>query len=334
MALISIGDLAQSLMLRRQNSDMKADLQTLAAEMTTGHAADTARRVNGDFAPLGAIDASLARLRAYDGATTEAALRAGAMQTVLTTIDGLATDLAPALLQPLAAGQEAQVAILGADARQKFDTVVAALNTSVSGRTLFSGQATDSPALADSETLLATLESAISGAVSAADVEVAVANWFDDPGGFAAMAYLGADPQDGVPIAPNEVAAITITAMDPAVRNTLKGLAMAALLDRGALAGVPAARTGLARRAGESLISSQAGRTNLAADLGMVEARIEAATARNAAESAALQIARAAMVEVDPYESATRLEATQTQLETLYAITARLSRLNLMDFLG
>lgn len=333
MTLTSIGDLAQSLMLRRQNSALKADLSTLSAEMTTGHAADIARRVNGDFAPLGAIDASLARLRAYDGATTEAALRAGAMQIALTTIDGLASDLAPTLLQPLASGQEAQVAILGADARQKFETVVSTLNAVVGDRTLFAGQATNRPALADSETILASIETAIAGAVSAADVEVAVSNWFDDPGGFASTAYLGADPLDGVPIAPNEVAAVTITAMDPALRDTMKGLAMAALLDRGALAGAPAARTDLARRAGQSLISGQTARTDLAAGLGMVEAQIEAATSRNAAESAALQIARAAMVEVDPYDSATRLEATQTQLETLYAITARLSRLNLMDFL-
>jgi len=333
MTLISIGDLAQSLMLRRQNAALKGDLQTLTAEMTTGHAADTARRVGGDFAALGALDGSLARLRAYDGATTEAALRAAVMQTALTTIDGLASDLAPALLQPLASGQEAQVAILGADARQKFETVVSALNTRVGERTLFAGQATDRPALTDSETILAALETAMLGAVSAADVEAAVSAWFDDPGGFAATAYLGANPLDSVPIAPNEAAALAITALDPALRDTMKGLAMAALLDRGALAGAPVARTDLARRAGQSLIASQTGRTDLAAGLGMVEAQIEAATARNAAESSTLQIARAAMVEVDPYESATRLEATQTQLETLYAITARLSRLNLMDFL-
>lgn len=333
MALTSIGDLAQSFMLRRQNAALKSELQTLSSEMTTGHAVDTAARVSGDFAPLGAIDGSLARLRAYEATTTEATLRAGAMQIALTTIDGLASDLAPTLLQPLASGQEVQVAILGADARQKFETVVSTLNAVVGDRTLFAGQATNRPALADSETILASLEAVIAGAVSAADVEVAVSNWFDDPGGFASTVYLGADPLDGVPIAPNEVAAVTITAMDPALRDTMTGLAMAALLDRGALAQSPAARTDLARRAGQSLISSQTARADLAAGLGMVEAQIEAATSRNAAESAALQVARAAMVEVDPYDSATRLEATQTQLETLYAITARLSRLNLMDFL-
>jgi flagellar hook-associated protein 3 FlgL len=36
---------------------------------------------------------------------------------------------------------------------------------------------------------------------------------------------------------------------------------------------------------------------------------------------------------VDPYEAATKLEAAQSQLEALYTVTARLSRLNLVDFL-
>jgi flagellar hook-associated protein 3 FlgL len=46
-----------------------------------------------------------------------------------------------------------------------------------------------------------------------------------------------------------------------------------------------------------------------------------------------LEIARADLVAIDPFEAATRMEAAQTQLETLYSVTARLSRLSLVDFL-
>ena len=39
------------------------------------------------------------------------------------------------------------------------------------------------------------------------------------------------------------------------------------------------------------------------------------------------------MTEADPYRTATDLQAAQTRLETLYVLTARLSRLNLTEYL-
>ena len=55
---------------------------------------------------------------------------------------------------------------------------------------------------------------------------------------------------------------------------------------------------------------------------------------RNAAEASALQIARNGLVAADPYDTATAIQAVQTQIETLYTLTARLSRLSLTDYLG
>lgn len=333
MALISLGDLAQSFMLRRQNVALKTSLQSLSTEMTTGRAADMAQQTHGDLAPLAAIDASLARLRAYGSATTESALFAQGMQTALATVTGLAGDLGTTLLQSTGSGDSAAITNLGADARQKFEAVVATLNTQIGGRTLFAGQATDRPAVAGAQTILAALDTAISGATTAQDVQTAVSNWFDDPGGFAAIGYLGGPALADLPISPGDTAQIGVTAMSPEIRETLKGLATAALLDRGALAAVPAERANLAQRAGENLTASQTGRVALAAGLGLAEARIEAAKVRNGAEITALDMARSGIAAVDPYETASKLQATQTQLETLYTITARLSRLSLMDFL-
>jgi flagellar hook-associated protein 3 FlgL len=165
------------------------------------------------------------------------------------------------------------------------------------------------------------------------DVATAVSDWFDDPAGYVTVAYQGDAALAPLAIAAGESAEIKVTAMDPAVRETLKGFAMAAMLDRGALTGAPQARADLARLAGEKLVGTATDRAYLAADLGVVEGQIESAKARNGAEATALQIARLGIVSVDPYDTAARLESTQTQLETLYTITARLSRLSLMDFL-
>lgn len=333
MSMISLGDLAQSFMLRRQNTDLKADLQRLTTEMSTGTAADIGRHVGGDFSPLAGIGASLARLQGFKATTTEAALLSGAMQTVLGTVEGMASSLGPALLAASSAGGATQVNAVGAEARQKLGTAIALYNTDISGRSLFAGKATDSPSVLTVETLLAALDAETSGATSALDVETRVSAWFDGPTGYATIGYLGADGLSPLAIAPGETVELAFTGADPGIRDTLKGLAMAALLDRGILAGNISARAELAGRAGENLIESQSSRADMAARLGTAEGQIEAAAARNSAEASTLQIAQSGLTSVDPYETASKLEATRQQLETLYALTARLSRLNLVDFL-
>ena len=75
------------------------------------------------------------------------------------------------------------------------------------------------------------------------------------------------------------------------------------------------------------------GRVTLAARIGTVEAQIEAARTRNSAEETALGIFRSEIGSVDSYEAATRLEQARSQLESLYLITARVSRLSLTEFL-
>lgn len=333
MSMISLGDLAQNFMLRRQNTDLKVQMQRLTTEMTTGMAADTGRQVSGDFSPLAGIDASLSRLQGYRSTTTEAALLAGAMQTVLTTVEGMASTLGPALLAASGGTTVIQINAVAGEARQKLETAVALYNTDLAGRALFAGVATDGRATTDTQTLLAALDTEIIGATSALDVATRVTNWFNAPTGYAALGYLGTAPLAPLAVAPGETADLGFTAADPGIRDTLKGLAMAALLGRGALAGNAPARADLARRAGEDLINSATSRADMAARLGTVEAQIATASVRNTAETSALQIARTGITAVDPYETASKLEATRQQLETLYALTARISRLSLVDFL-
>ena len=333
MSMISLGDLAQNFMLRRQNTDLKAQMQRLTTEMTTGMATDTGRQVSGDYAPLAGIDASLSRLQGYKATTTEAALISGAMQTVLNTVEGMTSTLGPALLAASSGTTVTQVNAVAGEARQKLETAVALYNTDLGGRALFAGIATDGRATLDAATLLSTLETEIIGATSALDVDARVTNWFNAPTGYAALGYLGAAPLAPVTVAPGDAADLGFTAADPGIRDTLKGLAMAALLGRGALAGNASARADLARRAGENLVNSASSRADMAARLGTVEAQIDAASVRNGSETSALQIARNGITAVDPYETASKLEATRQQLETLYALTARISRLSLVDFL-
>ena len=331
--MISLGDMAQSFLLRRQNTDLKTDLQRLTSELSSGNAADLGKHIGGDYGPIAGIDSSLARLQGYKSATSEAALLSGSMQTVLGTVESMSSSLAPILLAASSAGSTAQISSVAGEARQKLGTAVALFNTDVGGRALFAGMSTDQNAIADEDTLLAALDTEIIGATSAQDIDTRVTAWFNSATGYGAVGYLGNSPLSPLAIAPGETADLGFTAADPGIRDTLKGLAMAALLDRGALAGDTQARADLARRAGENLVSSQSSRANMAARLGTAEGQIEAAATRNSAETSSLQIARNGITGVDPYETASKLEATRQQIEMLYTLTSRISRLSLVDYL-
>lgn len=333
MGLISIGDLSQGLMLKRQNAAAKAELQRLTTMLTTGRVTDVATHSGGNLVPLAGLDASLSRLQGYRQVTGEAARHGATVQIVLGAVDQAALASGPALLAAGQGGTEAMVRGAAMQAGLALGQVVGALNTRIADRSVLAGIATDRLAVVDAETLLSQAAAVVVGASSVVDIETALQDWLDDPSGFAAQAYTGGAGLSPVPVADDETVRLDVTANDPALRATLKGLLMGALLERGVLGGQPEARAGLARRAGENLAETAPDRAHLAARVGVAEAQIAAADVRNAAETSVLEMARNEMVGVDGYETATSLQEAQTRLETLYTLTARLSRLNLADYL-
>jgi flagellar hook-associated protein 3 FlgL len=81
------------------------------------------------------------------------------------------------------------------------------------------------------------------------------------------------------------------------------------------------------------LLAAQKPIVELRAGLGALEARVEESATRNATQRTALQIAKSELVGADQYETASRYENARSQLESLYAITARSQRLSLSEFL-
>ncbi len=335
MPSMTVGDMAKSLLLSRQGVNLKTAMQKLSTEATTGLVTDQTERLRGNYVPIAGIETSLTQLEAYHTVTSETQVIASVMQTVLGTINDQSSALSSAMLAGASGASTLQINALGNAAVHRLDTVMAALNTRFGERSLFAGQSTDAVTVASAETMMTALETAISnaGAISSADVEATVNTWFDDPAGYAATVYQGGDILEPVPVGPDQTAQIDVTAKDPAIIQTLKGLALGALLGRGALAGNDTARADLAKRAGESLAGSQSIIVQLGARLGTTEATVENTATRNDAEKDVLQTARLNLLSVDPYETAAKYQETQGQLQTLYALTARASRLSLVDFL-
>lgn len=336
MALQSIGDLAQSFVIRRQGTQLVRDMDRLTREVSTGRAVDTAKHLFGNLLPLADIERALTLADAHRDVARIASVDAGIMQTVLGRVQDSAATLAGAALVTGPASGAMQPDVLAQAARASLATMVGALNTASAGRALFGGNITDRPPLADAGMLLEELRTTLSEAPDAAAVRGALDVFFDTPsGGFVTEMYRGGQTAatDHV-LGAGETVALRIRADDSALRGQIKQAAMLALLDDPALALGDADRSNLARDMGMGLLGGQDGVTRLRAQLGFAEERIAQAQSRIDAETTSLALARNDLLSVDVFESATALQQVQAQLETLYTITARTARLNLANFLS
>jgi len=335
MDFTPIGDLARNLQLREQSTRLSRDIARLSDELASGRPADPGVALGGSFGVLAATERSLILLAGFERTISEAAARGGALQRVLGRVAAAAGSTAEALIAGVAPGAGAAgLVTASATARDALIDSVSALNTRAAGQSLFAGRATDAPALQSGETILADLAAATAGITDAAALRTAVTAFFTSPGGaFETSIYLGTpEPPSGLRLSEDRTVRFDVTAADPRLRETLAALALGALA--GAAPGLSEAdRRDLAREAGLALVAAGPGVTGLQAEIGLVEARIAEARTANAAERGAAEIARNNLLRVDPSKTALALQRVSGQLETLFALTARLSQLSLTSFL-
>ena len=334
MNMTSIGDMAHSLMLRTRSSALKASMIALTEELSAGQTIDAATRLGGDYSYLSDIDHNLSRLSGYAMAAREASLFTSAAQLGLGRMQEVATTLGADLLTINPTYIETARLHTGQQARSGLDTILAALNGSAGGRSLFAGTATDASPMASTDTLITALKAEVSGMTLTSQILTAVDNWFAEPAGFKATMYSGSDqPLTPIQIGANEQVTLSLQADDPQFGSILRNAAIAVLATDPGLGLDVDAQNVMLRVAGEGLLNNDHGLTGLRADMGYAEARIEEASSRTAAARNSLEYARNELLAADPFETASRLEEVQFQLESLYAVTVRTSRLTLLSFL-
>lgn len=334
MSQYSIGDLAQSSLVRLQGTRLKSELLQLTEELSTGLVTDVGTHLRGDLGYYADVENNLRLLEGYDLAATEATQFADATQAVL---DRVASRLSSSVDSTLPAAETAFQDMrdhASTDARYDLEAVISSLNASSVGRSLFSGTATDTPPLISADTFLDTLKAALPPISDPATLAAEVANWFADPSGFDAMAYNGSTT-DLAParIGENENVSMAVRADSDEIKAVLESLSLTALITDSDYGFDPAEQTEGFDTSSAMLLSAQARLTGLQADIGSAQERIEAATTRNAAARIGFETARSTLVGADPFETATRLDDVQFRLESLYAVTARMSSLTLLNYI-
>lgn len=336
MSFYSLGDMASSFVLRRQNVNLNSELARLAQEMSSGQTADIPRHLKGNYSHLGDIERSLRINEGFATAATEASVFTGAMQAALENVQNITMDMSADLLQ--ASTTNLPQAYTGASnaAKGNLGTIISALNTTTAGRSLFAGARTDARPLISANDLISELRTAVAGDTTLSGILATVDAWFNDiGGGFETTGYEGSTTgMSPFLVGEGETVDLDLRADDPAIRDLLKNTAIAALAGDETLAYSHELQAQLLETAGESLMTGQADITGIRVDLGYAEARIEESTTRLSAEKTSLDIARNNLLGVDLYETATQMEAVQIQLEGLYTATVKLTQLSLVNYIS
>ena len=335
MNFMPLPDLALNRLQQSQVSNLRAELQTASQELTTGLSADPAAKLNGNLAPLLAIDRSLALSDQRIADLSLASNKAGFAQAQLSTLSDLADRTGLDLISAVSSGDVVSTNAIAGQARTALDTVFGTLNATYAGRSLFSGAAEDRPALTGVDQLVADVAAIIDAGPTPADAEAAIEVYFNDPtGGFSTTIYAGStSAAPSVALDDQARLAFLPRADDQSVRDLLRGLATTAAVASGAGAADPSNQSALLEQAGRQVFSAKTAIVALKAELGVSEEKLDESLGFQTSLSQTLEMSRNDLVAVDPYAAATRFTALEGQLASLYTVTARLSGLRLTNFL-
>ncbi|HEY0214010.1 MAG TPA: flagellin [Paenirhodobacter sp.] len=340
MRYLSTGDMAMTYQVRNHTAQSKLMLTQLTEEVATGVKSDIGKAVQGNFSTLSALEASSARLTSYKLAANQADVFVGSAQSALEHIQTKVSDLGSSLVAAASAPAAASLSVALSEATETFNSVLSALNTRTNGRYVFAGEDSQTQPFASSQDILSALSLTVSGMTDADQILAQIDAWFATPTDpaqtdqFAAVAYKGsAVPTSGTRISDTETLTFPVTGNDTSIRDTLKGLALAALVSAGTFAGSDDLRMSLSQSAGLYLTTADYNLATTRGKVGVAEEQISDALTSHTAEITSIGLAKTKLIEADSYETATALEAVETQLKTLYTLTSRLSQLSLTNYL-
>ncbi len=335
MTMTSIGDLALAHMLRGQGSALKSRLHSLSQEMASGRVSDITQHLRGDFSHLATLERGMAVLDSYSMNAREAASLTATMQQSLDRIQDVAGSLGGDLVSAGSSNIENVIESAGQSAKGAFLAIARTLNSATAGASLFAGSEFDQAALAPGDVIFAELKSVVAGETTLSGVQAALNTWFDTPGGgFETNAYQGGgSARSPLHLGEGLSLDIDLRANNQNFRDIMKAAAMGALAGEDDLGFSADLKKDLIAEAGVDLLSDMDGLTGMRADLGYVQSRIEERQVQLSTEIAGMQLTHQALLGADPYETVTELENAQSQLETLYTVTVRTSRLSLLGFM-
>mgnify|MGYP003644014573 CR=1 FL=1 len=348
----------QSLRQQETTSRLAAEISNASYEVTTGLKARPYEALGHKSADAIAIRMQIVRNDGFLASNKQLDRRFLAVENALGSIREAGQDvLETALFAQTSAAPSS--AFLMQSARSALDTLVDRSAASDSSGFLMSGtrsdvkplQAWDVPNPETGMSPKGVVDELLAGGVNTmADVEAGIAALkaaFGDADtanpdrNFEATFYNGSPAKDvaGQPnpplmarISQTETMAQTAQANAPAMRDLMRGLAMLSAVDANQIAD-PAAREAWMDEARDAISTGLGGLTAMETDTGLRRTRLADIITSQQSRASFLDGEQLLLEGADQYEAATRLTQLQTQLESSYAVTARLSRMSFLNYL-
>jgi flagellar hook-associated protein 3 FlgL len=352
----SVSTALQSLRMRETTSRLADQISDASKEATTGLKAQPLDALGHKSADAIAIRMQIVRNDGFIASNALLDRRFLAVETSLGSIRETAQDV---LDQSFVALTSAGSGSLSQVARSALDTLIERSAVSDSSGFLMSGTRSDvsplqgwtqinpgtglSPAgivddvLSGPMTSLADVQSKID-ALKAVFSDTDTAN---PSRNFEASFYNGSPTLDanGQPsaqltarVSTTETMAQPAQANAPAMRDLMRGLAMLSAVDSGQITD-PDARDAWITEARNAIASGLSGVTELETNTGLNRSRLANTIATQESRGSLLAGEQLLLEGADQYDAATRLTQLQNQLESSYAVTARLSRLSFLNYL-
>lgn len=311
--------------LTKAIADLRDQIAQTSQEAVTGRYSDLSQTLDGRvgkamLASQAVEDITTAR-NSNDIRTVRVDLTEKTLAGIYEAMQGLDTELQSALIRE----DEYAVGIAGNEARTSLDQVFSALNVRFGNRYLFSGDATATQPFASSEDLMNDIRTIASTSTDVASFNLAVDTYFNDPaGGFRTNIYQGADSASD----PDAVLAI-----DPAIKELISGLAVAALASPSENAPLVKDNPEIVEAAAARLSDGKIDLTNLRGRQGIISENLK--RERDALDMEELIVTQNfnTLTARDQYEAATELKQLETNLEASYLLTTRLANLSLLNFM-
>ena len=318
--------------LTSTTADIKTRADEARTELVTGRIADLKKELGASVGDLHLLRKAIDDVRAMQTATTRALGRAQSSQLALARATEGAIETGADMLSAIGQGNQQSIDVVAVEAGLQLEAAISSFNTRFEGRSLFAGDASNQPALADVDTLLTDIRAIFAGAADNAQLQADLDTYFNTPGGgFETNIYLGGSGDAArTEISDGELINYSAKADEQPVRDLLRSLSTLVVAHE---QGAWPERNEALSSAATGLIQAANDITSIRARVGAAEERMAAADARFEAEATAFSATYNERTAVDPYEAASRLQALETQLEASYVATSRISQLTFANFI-
>lgn len=328
---------------------MQAKLLVAEKEVATGRLADVGKSLGHQAGQTVSLRQEHVRLSTIVDTNTEVATRLELTQASIKQV----LDGAQAFLGQLIGSRNSETGpgVIKGQAEGAQGALIDTLNAAFNGLHLFAGINTDVKPLADYDlsppgankqsvataflgAFGVTQQDPAVNAITSADMQTfldgAFAGLFDEPT-WAANWSSAADQNLRSRISTNELVETSMNANEAGIRKLASVYTMLADLGTQSLnkeTFQTVVDTAI-RITGEGIQDM----AKIQANLGIVQERVEVASERMSLQIDIITTHIGALESVDPYEASTRLSTLMTQIETSYALTARIQRLSLLNYL-